>query len=106
MTRIRRAHAISLSAAACLLASFCGSALDAFPLPPTRQPNIVLIVADDLGWGAVGCAVWWPGVIEEGRKIDVPVINLDVVPTLARLAGFKPPRHWQNQPLRSWTLAK
>jgi len=35
----------------------------------------------------VPCAIWWPGVIEGGRKIDVPSINLDVMPTLLRLAG-------------------
>ncbi len=39
----------------------------------------------------VPCAVWWPGVIEGGRRIDVPVINLDILPTLSRLAGASVP---------------
>jgi arylsulfatase B len=38
----------------------------------------------------VPSAVWWPGKIEGGRKVDKPLINLDVMPTLLRLAGAPP----------------
>lgn len=36
----------------------------------------------------VPSAVWWPGVIDGGRKVDEPIINLDVMPTLLRFAGY------------------
>ncbi len=39
----------------------------------------------------VPCAVWWPGAIEGGRKIDEPSINLDILPTLAHIAGKPAP---------------
>jgi arylsulfatase A-like enzyme len=32
-------------------------------------------------------AVWWPRVIEGGRKIETPIVNVDVMPTLVALAG-------------------
>jgi arylsulfatase A-like enzyme len=32
-------------------------------------------------------AVWWPSVIEGGRKIETPIVNVDVMPTLVALAG-------------------
>jgi arylsulfatase A-like enzyme len=32
-------------------------------------------------------AVWWPGMIEGGRKIEAPVVNVDIMPTLLALAG-------------------
>jgi arylsulfatase B len=35
----------------------------------------------------VPAAVWWPGVIEGGRKVETPVINLDVMPTVLRACG-------------------
>jgi arylsulfatase B len=35
----------------------------------------------------VPAAVWWPGVIEGGRKIDSPVMNIDVMPTVLALGG-------------------
>lgn len=31
-------------------------------------------------------AVWWPGVIEGGRKVAEPIMNLDILPTLLRAA--------------------
>lgn len=34
-------------------------------------------------------AVWWPGVIEGGRKLESPVVNVDLLPTLAHVAGAK-----------------
>jgi arylsulfatase A-like enzyme len=34
-------------------------------------------------------AVWWPGVIEGGRKVETPVINVDLMPTLLRACGGK-----------------
>ena len=39
----------------------------------------------------VPAAVWWPGVIEGGRKVDSPVMNVDVMPTLLALAGAAAP---------------
>ena len=35
--------------------------------------------------------VRWPGVIEAGSECSVPVSSIDVLPTLADLAGVKPP---------------
>jgi arylsulfatase A-like enzyme len=35
----------------------------------------------------VPAVVWWPGVIEGGRKIDAPIVNVDLFPTLLALAG-------------------
>lgn len=35
----------------------------------------------------VPSVVWWPGRIEGRRKIEEPVMNLDVLPTLLRAAG-------------------
>jgi arylsulfatase B len=37
----------------------------------------------------VPSAVWWPGVIEGGRKVDAPIMNVDVMPTLLAFAGGK-----------------
>ena len=37
----------------------------------------------------VPSVVWWPGTIEGGRKVDAPVMNVDVMPTLVTLAGGK-----------------
>ena len=34
-------------------------------------------------------AAWWPGVIEGGRKIDAPIVNVDIMPTLMHFAGGK-----------------
>lgn len=31
--------------------------------------------------------VWWPGVIEGGRVVDAPVVNVDLLPTLLAAAG-------------------
>ena len=34
-------------------------------------------------------AVWWPGVIEGGRKLETPVMNIDLLPTILRACGGK-----------------
>jgi arylsulfatase A-like enzyme len=34
-------------------------------------------------------AVWWPGHIDGGRKIDAPIMNIDLLPTLVSIAGGK-----------------
>lgn len=34
----------------------------------------------------VPSVVWWPGMVEGGRKIAEPILNIDVVPTLMRAA--------------------
>lgn len=34
----------------------------------------------------VPSALWWPGMIEGGRKIREPMINTDILPTLLRIA--------------------
>ncbi len=39
----------------------------------------------------VPSAAWWPGVIEGGRKLTTPIINVDVLPTLLRAAGASRP---------------
>jgi arylsulfatase B len=35
----------------------------------------------------VPSAVWWPGVVEGGRNVETPIINLDVMPTVLRACG-------------------
>ena len=37
----------------------------------------------------VAAAARWPSMIEGGRRIDVPLANIDVLPTLMRMAGFE-----------------
>jgi len=37
----------------------------------------------------VAAAVRWPGVIAAGGKITAPMANIDVLPTLMRIAGIK-----------------
>lgn len=32
-------------------------------------------------------AVWWPGVIEGGRVIETPIVNVDLLPTILSAAG-------------------
>ncbi len=39
----------------------------------------------------VPSVVRWPGVVDGGRRIDEPMINLDVLPTLLRAAGAEKP---------------
>lgn len=39
----------------------------------------------------VPSVVWWPGVIEGGRKADTPISFVDVVPTVLHLAGSRSP---------------
>jgi arylsulfatase B len=33
--------------------------------------------------------VYWPGMIEGGRKVNAPLINVDILPTLLRVAGIE-----------------
>jgi arylsulfatase B len=35
----------------------------------------------------VPAAAWWPGVIEGGRKISTPIVNVDILPTVLRVTG-------------------
>jgi arylsulfatase B len=35
----------------------------------------------------VPAAAWWPGTIEGGRKIETPLINVDLMPTILRACG-------------------
>jgi arylsulfatase B len=39
----------------------------------------------------VPAAVWWPGVIEGGRRVATPLVNLDVMPTVLSACGAAPP---------------
>lgn len=32
-------------------------------------------------------AVWWPGHFEGGRKVETPLINVDMLPTIVKLCG-------------------
>lgn len=38
----------------------------------------------------VPAAVHWPGKIEGGRKIEAPIVNVDILPTLVSLVGGTP----------------
>ena len=40
----------------------------------------------------VPCVAWWPGRIPGGRKCDEVAATLDLLPTLASLAGAAPPK--------------
>lgn len=40
----------------------------------------------------VPCIAWWPGKIAAGRVEDAPAMNIDLLPTLARLAGMEAPK--------------
>src|SRR5690606_36598818 len=35
--------------------------------------------------------VRWPGVVDEGKESSVPIIQWDILPPIADLAGVKPP---------------
>jgi arylsulfatase B len=35
----------------------------------------------------VPAAVWWPGVVTGGRKIETPIVNVDIMPTVLKLCG-------------------
>ncbi len=39
----------------------------------------------------VPCVARWPGVLPAGREVTEPMINLDIAPTMARLAGSAMP---------------
>lgn len=75
-------------------------------------PNVVLIIADDLGWTDLGCqgseyyrtpsidqlasegvrfTRWWPGVIKPGAVCDEPIAHVDMLPTFASLSGASTP---------------
>ena len=40
----------------------------------------------------VAAAARWPGTIPAGRKIEVPLANIDVLPTVMRMAGIEDDR--------------
>lgn len=54
---------------------------------PLREGKLTLYE----GGVRVPAAVWWPGVIEGGRRIAEPIMNLDVLPTLLHAAGIEKP---------------
>ena len=41
----------------------------------------------------VPCIVRWPGKIPAGSVCDEPAMTIDILPTLARIAGAEPPHH-------------
>src|SRR5262245_822220 len=70
-----------------LLAAACGGGgggvptpTPSTPAPAPRDPNVVLIVADDLGWGDV--SAFWPGARVLTPRIDA------LAATGARLTDF------------------
>src|SRR5262249_50935475 len=46
------------------------------------------------GWGGVGepCIMYWPGTVPAGKVCHVPAMTIDILPTLAALAGAKLPK--------------
>ncbi|MCB1235383.1 MAG: sulfatase, partial [Verrucomicrobiae bacterium] len=39
------------------------------------------------------CIMRWPGKIPAGTECDTPAMNIDLLPTLAKLIGAEPPKH-------------
>lgn len=88
-----------------------GAVLQALEQRNLAQNTVVLFTSDNGGHGAVTkmtplrgskgmlyeggirvpMCVRWPGVIEPGTKCDVPVIGVDLYPTLLEIAGLEPP---------------
>lgn len=44
------------------------------------------------GGQRVPAVVRWPGVVEPGRVIDAPAMNIDLLPTMLEVLGIPPPR--------------
>jgi arylsulfatase B len=56
-------------------------------IPGTNEPLRAGKLTVYEGGVRVPAAAWWPGVIEGGRKIATPVMNIDIMPTLLRVCG-------------------
>ena len=85
------------------LATLC--ALLATPLVAAERPNILLIVADDLGWSDVG---WHGGfgktphmdkLVREGRELDRHYVQPVCTPTRAALMSGRCPGRFGPQAL-------
>lgn len=48
------------------------------------------------GGQRVPCIMWWPGMVPSGKTCDLHLSTLDLMPTIAGLAGTKPP---QDRPI-------
>ena len=80
-----------------------------------RNTLVVLVADHGEAFGEHGCMlhgnsahveetrtpmIWrWPGVVRPGRRVDVPVSNADVLPTLAEVAGRDVDRRVQGRSL-------
>jgi arylsulfatase B len=62
-------------------------------IPGNNEPLRAAKLTVYEGGVRVPAAVWWPGVVEGGRKIDTPVMNVDMFPTLLTFAGAKAGGH-------------
>ena len=101
-----RTHAVCLSLCMTLLATLwlSGPALQAAP-PAPQRPNILLIVADDLGWGDVG---WHRGfaqtpvmdrLVAEGVELDRHYVQPVCTPTRTALLSGRYPGRFGPQAL-------